>query len=89
MTFDEITALAETVADDLQGTCQSMDAALEKVGIEDFADAPMALLQEIDQRVFCCADCGWWHELGEAHEGSFMEDVCGDCYAIQEDEEDD
>lgn len=69
---------AQTVADELMGTCQSLDAALERFGWEG-ADNNMEFCNALDDRVFCCCDCGWWDEAGAAKERGGHDLVCGEC----------
>lgn len=71
--------VADAIAD-LQGTCQSLEAVLERHGLTDTKD----VCEAIDQGVFCCDQCDWWCERCEEsleHGG-----VCTDC---QPDEEED
>lgn len=68
---------AEIVADDLRGTCHSLETVLERndwLGEDNNLDFCYAL----DDQVFCCALCGWWDEAGAAiDQGNDL--VCPDC----------
>jgi hypothetical protein len=71
----EITVeIMREIAEELQGTCGTLDAALEVHGI-DIDSVPVKLLQEIDEITIECPDCGWWCESSEMNE----EGVCKDC----------
>lgn len=54
------------VIDDLRGTCQHFDP--EPYTIEE--------LEELDQEVFECDQCGWWCDIDEMVED---EHTCLDC----------
>ena len=68
--------------DRLIGTCQTLAAGVEAVGLEDFP------IEEIEDRLLddpgggaveLCAACEWWfhsHDLNEVREGRFVCDQC-------------
>lgn len=62
------------ICDELQGTCKSLEEALEAIGLE-YDSLTIAELQEIDNCVACCDSCGWWVEAGEVDENGY----CDDC----------
>lgn len=67
---------------DLQGTCQSLQAVLERHGLEDTEE----VTQAIDAEVFCCETCDWWCERSEESVGS--PGNCDECEPDEEDPED-
>ena len=64
----------QQAAEALEGTAQS----LHDVASDEEQDDPN-FCAALDELVFCCAECGWWCETGEACEGDSGEDVCSDC----------
>jgi len=50
------------VADDLQGTCKSLDAVLSEDYGVDLSDVPADMLAVLDEQVQLCETCGWWGE---------------------------
>lgn len=64
--------------DDLRGTCQTIDSALDKMLVpmteDDLTPGDHAA---IDDQIFECESCGWWCEQGEQAEGH--DDTCSDC----------
>ena len=64
------------VAENLRGTCQPLDDALQNEFGEGVTleDVPTELLQLLDEQVLECAACGWWCEACEIED-----DVCDDC----------
>lgn len=71
-------SLAQEIADQLLGTCDSEP--------DELLDMPSEELAKFDGLIFRCNGCGWWCEAGEAIEGPDGEDVCGNC-ASEEDNE--
>lgn len=64
-------------ADDLQGTCQGVDDALQKAFGDEalgMTELDMPLLELLDDLVLLCDACGWWCEAGDVDDG-----VCSDC----------
>lgn len=57
----------QEIAEELRGTCGTLDKALEERGI-DFNNVPVALLDALDAIVMCCDWCGWWVESEEINE---------------------
>ena len=72
--------LAQKLADNLQGTCKSIDDGLRDIDRED-DELTIDEHRELDGLVFECAECGWWCEAGEANENpdGSGEDLCDDC----------
>ena len=63
---------AQSVADQLIGTCDSGTELLEELS--------QAELEELDMLAFCCNECGWWWEISEMadmEEGE--EEICNEC----------
>ncbi len=70
--------LIRTVIEELCGTCDSLYAVADRVGID-----PMdtALCDAIDAEIFQCAECGWWCEMREEVSAfaGLDEWTCRDC----------
>lgn len=62
-----------TLADNLLGTCSSIDDHLPN-GLT-FDDLDVEDCELLDDKVVQCADCGWWCEMSEINEDG----QCGDC----------
>lgn len=54
---------AEEIANELEGTCQSIGDVCEEGEDDD-----EALMREVDDLVFCCDACGWWFAAGDQDE---------------------
>jgi hypothetical protein len=61
------------IASELQGTCGSLDTALEERGF-DIDAVPAALLDTIDEEVMLCETCGWWCDPYEINDDGNCED---------------
>lgn len=48
----------------LQGSCLSIDQACEELDIE-YKDLSKKDLYNIDDKIFCCDNCGWWYDMGD------------------------
>jgi hypothetical protein len=68
------TEMMKEIAEELRGTCGTLDAKLEERGLSE-DDIPQTLLQDLDMDVMCCETCGWWCEPSEMD----SEGVCDDC----------
>lgn len=72
--------MVANLAAELEGTCQSLEQACDKVGI-DRDTLTQDEHTELDGLVFCCAVCDWWCEACEANENpDGGDDVCDDCH---------
>lgn len=40
-------------------------------------------LEDADETLFCCDDCGWWFDIEDLSEAE-DEQLCLDCYAARE-----
>lgn len=81
-TVAEMRAKAEEAAHDLQGTCRT----LRELGYEDHEDSA-AFCERLDELVFCCDTCSWWHEQSEmAHDDPDNAWICQECYDEGKDE---
>jgi hypothetical protein len=71
-------ALMMKVAEDLSGTCKSLDDVLQTHFGEDVevTDFDILLLQELDDQVMECQGCNWWHETHELDDNQ----LCDDCH---------
>lgn len=67
--------IAARVADELNGSCNSLLSALGEdcEHLQDDAE----FCAELDSRVFLCEQCGWWDEICNMAEGD--EWICEDC----------
>jgi hypothetical protein len=62
-----IITMMQEIAEELRGTCGTLDAALEERGFE-LDSLPPEMLRELDEAVMLCETCGWWcdsHELND------------------------
>lgn len=82
------------VAEDLQGTCRTIDQAIECVTDGELEDRDEILNERdlcavIDNNVFECAECGWWCETGDYADvqDNVNGDICTDCGKSHEDED--
>lgn len=68
---------ANKIVDELRGTCKSIDDCLEDD--EDAMDP--ALTYTIDNELFCCAVCEWWHDWDEqkADQDDTEQPTCETC----------
>jgi hypothetical protein len=71
------------LAENLMGTTDSIETALEALGLDqcdfDVTDVEDALL---DYNVELCPGCSWWFDSGELNDG----EGCDDCVVKEEDE---
>ena len=72
------------VAAALLGTCEDLGTHLDRVHGVDEADLPVEWNQDLDNRVFQCRDCSWWHEI---HDDATGDHQCLDCQMEEEDRE--
>lgn len=69
----------DEIAEELEGTCTFLSTILEKYEMEEKEEDVEWLLQ-LDDRIFCCEYCNWWHPLSEvAHEGQ-SQGICFECF---------
>jgi len=64
----------DKLAHRLQGTCDSIEKALEELEFEK--EMTISDCNELDQKVFCCEVCEWWYEISEMDEENEWE-CCG------------
>jgi hypothetical protein len=76
----------EQLVDHLQGTCKDLNAGCEELLEHELCDYVNELeaCNYIDERIFNCAQCGWWCEAGdwvpyEALINPGDGDICMDC----------
>ncbi len=69
-TLEEIPEIAE----DLRGTCKTLDDVLEAMGY-NIDDMSTDMLASLDDEVMLCDTCGWWIEACEMEDGY----ECNDC----------
>lgn len=70
------------LADDLQGTCQTLEQVQERLGIGELTVADH---QYLDSLVFLCDRCGWWCEACE--ESREFPGTCDDCNPDEEEDD--
>lgn len=66
---------AETIAEELRGTCKTLECVLEENDAEGLENS-MEFCAQLDDIVFCCESCGWWCETSEMGN---EQQVCFDC----------
>mgnify|MGYP000188636058 CR=1 FL=1 len=73
----------------IQGTCKTLDEAVQAVYGEEFDSDSLSEEQTtaLDNEHLLCPQCGWWVEPSEMVEVS-GEDVCSDCDDGDEEGED-
>lgn len=64
----------EKLANELEGTCGSLDDALQRQGLT-IDEVPTEVMLELDNLVMECGSCGWWCEASEVDEDA----NCRDC----------
>lgn len=69
-----VTDRVRTIADELRGTCQSLDDALMEG--EELTTAQHG---ELDELIFCCDICSWWYDTGEMAEDCEDALICEKC----------
>lgn len=83
-------AMAERAADVLQGTALSLENLPFQLGKEYVNAIDSAeFCDRLDELVFCCDTCGWWHEISDMRTGMSGGDICDDCKADERAECDD
>lgn len=68
--------LADSIASELEGTCGSLDDALESRGLT-ITSCPHHVLLMIDSKVVECECCTWWVPTHEVNTDGY-------CYTCQE-----
>jgi hypothetical protein len=85
MTEPTFTAeFVEEVAEALRGSCETLRAVLDIRGRSTLED-DVEFCRALDDRVFCCEQCSWWHLLEE--ESTEMPGHCEECAPSEEDDE--
>lgn len=69
---------AEQIADELQGTCTSLQAVLERHEMEG-AENDQDFCYRLDSLVFECLQCSWWCEVSEMTDDPDYDWCCDDC----------
>jgi hypothetical protein len=65
---------------DLVGTCSDIDIVLmELFEVDSITELSPATLEEIDQMMFNCGECGWWCDINESTECPGGDEVCEEC----------
>ncbi len=73
MTEPTIAMMVE-IAEDLRGTCKSLDEVLITFGLS-FDGIPQELLGRLDDEVMECQVCGWWYETHDLND----DQICNEC----------
>lgn len=76
--YPDFIAAAERVADKLIGTPDNLTFVLEELGMDGF-DNNSTFCATLDARVFCCAVCDWWHDVGDTGNDVNGEWACVEC----------
>lgn len=64
------------VAEYLQGTCNSLEEALEHFfGTDDLTEFAVELMEVLDDITMLCEQCGWWTETGFINDNG----ICDQC----------
>jgi hypothetical protein len=72
---------SDTLAHDLQGTCNSLYRHIDSLEEEVqtfFYENETIILEYLDNLIFECDTCGWWCEMSEAVETD-TGSVCDQC----------
>lgn len=64
----------ESIADQLIGTCDSLDSVFDRLDYNEYRNNQV-VLDAIDGQVFECQECSWWCEISEMTD----EGTCQDC----------
>lgn len=78
LTTDEVHELAET----LQGSANYLESVCMDLFETD--DIAIESLQELDQMIFQCEQCGWWMEHSEMTEDPDHDWQCRECVDEEE-----
>lgn len=78
MSVPNYRAAAEQIAYDLNGTCDSLQAALERREWDGY-DNVSEFCDTLDSIVFECTCCGWWLEQSEMSEDPDHDWECCQC----------
>lgn len=65
--------------DYLRGSCKSLDGGVRELFDIDGDDLTEEQLQEIDNEIFHCSQCGWWYEIAEESGKDDSDLICNDC----------
>ncbi len=79
MKHEDIIKSATKVAEELRGTANSLQGALQAMDLEGLDD-DLVFCGKLDALVFECTECGWWCLQEEMAEHPDDEWVCTDCY---------
>ena len=54
----------------LQGSCKTLNEGVSDItdGVFNEDDLTKNQIEEIDNEIFCCSNCGWWCELSDQSE---------------------
>lgn len=71
LTVSDIDRLAEQ----LEGSCTSLDSILDEEFGLALSDIPVNLLSLLDEKVMECQQCGWWSDSSTFDDNQ----ICGEC----------
>lgn len=75
ITKDQTTELIEY----LHGSCKSLDEGCQDLFEQDSEVLTADQLQEIDNEIFRCSQCGWWYEIAEESGKDESDLICNNC----------
>lgn len=85
---EELIELVEDIASELEGTCSvsnDLSNIIEEAGFNEDT-LPISFFQAIDEKIFCCANCGWWCSSDEKEYSQYDEEICSQCKDDEENE---
>lgn len=69
----------EEIAEELRGTPTFISTVLEKYEMEHLED-DIEWCLSLDDLVFCCEVCDWWHTLSECADSGRSQGICEECF---------
>jgi len=69
----------ERLKDYLIGSCNTIQEAMETLFELDEDDLTDEEIENLDQDIFKCAECGWWCEISEESGIDESDLICNDC----------
>lgn len=76
--YEELRPIAEKVAAELEGTSGFLHFVVEEHGHPGLDD-DQTFCDILDSIVFCCTQCGTWHDVGNTGNDIDGEWCCNDC----------
>ena len=69
----------EELIQELEGSCKSLYQTIESLLGKDEDELTIEQLEEIDSRIFHCAECGLWYSIDNESGSDPSELICNDC----------